>query len=32
MKQQLVSLKALWPVVSSGGMYVIEDIHTSYIP
>lgn len=32
MKQQLDSLKALWPVVSSGGMYVIEDIHTSYIP
>lgn len=32
MKQQLASLKVLWPAVSSGGMYVIEDLQTSYMP
>jgi len=32
MDQQFTSLKALWPAVSSGGMYVIEDMHTSHIP
>jgi len=30
MKQQINSLKALFPYVKSGGMYIIEDIHTSY--
>ena len=29
--QQLSSLKFLWPAVSSGGIYVIEDLMTSYI-
>ena len=32
MKQQLTSLKVLWPAVSSGGLYVIEDLQTSYMP
>lgn len=31
MKQQLLSLKILWPAVSSGGVYIIEDLATSYI-
>lgn len=31
MNQQLSSLKFLWPAVSSGGIYVIEDLMTSYI-
>lgn len=31
MGQQLASLKALWPAVSSGGIYVIEDLQTSYM-
>lgn len=31
MRQQLVSLRTLWgPALSSGGFYVIEDLHTSY--
>ncbi len=30
MKQQLVSFVTLFPFVKSGGMYVIEDLHTSY--
>ena len=32
MKQQLTSLKVLWPAVSSGGLYVIEGLQTSYMP
>ena len=32
MKQQLASLQVLWPAVSSGGLYVIEDLQTSYMP
>jgi hypothetical protein len=32
MKQQLTSLRVLWPAVSSGGLYVIEDLQTSYMP
>ena len=32
MKQQLASLRVLWPAVSSGGLYVIEDLQTSYAP
>lgn len=32
MSQQITSLKELWPVVSSGGIYVIEDLMTSYWP
>ena len=30
MKQQMVSFEALWPHVKEGGLYVIEDTHTSY--
>lgn len=32
MKQQQMSLRALWPAVASGGIYVIEDLQTSYSP
>ncbi len=32
MKQQLVTFEALWPVVKDGGVYIVEDIHTSYFP
>lgn len=28
--QQLVSLIHLWPAVAPGGLYVVEDLHTSY--
>lgn len=30
MWQQLVSFKTLFPYLKSGGMYIIEDLHTSY--
>ena len=30
MHQQLVSFLALFPFVKNGGMYIIEDLHTSY--
>jgi predicted O-methyltransferase YrrM len=29
--QQKVSLRSLWPHLKPGGIYVIEDIHTSYL-
>jgi hypothetical protein len=29
--QQLTSLLTLWPHVSPGGIYAVEDIHTSYL-
>ena len=32
MKQQINSFIALFPHVKSGGMYIIEDLHTSYWP
>lgn len=32
MDQQQISLLELWPVVAPGGVYVIEDLHTSYFP
>jgi hypothetical protein len=28
---QKAGLAALWPVVNAGGVYVVEDIHTSYL-
>lgn len=30
MEQQITSFLALFPYVKSGGMYIIEDLHTSY--
>lgn len=30
MNQQIVSFQALFPYVNSGGLYIIEDLHTSY--
>jgi hypothetical protein len=32
MMQQSISFKYLFPHVKSGGMYIIEDLHTSYWP
>jgi cephalosporin hydroxylase len=29
--QQLTTLHLLWPAVCPGGLYVVEDIHTSYL-
>ena len=31
MKQQQDTFKALWPILRPGGLYVIEDLETSYI-
>jgi demethylmacrocin O-methyltransferase len=30
MEQQIISFQALFPHVKSGGLYIIEDLHTSY--
>jgi hypothetical protein len=32
MQQQSTSLTFLWPTVKLGGIYVVEDLHTSYWP
>lgn len=32
MSQQLTSFGELWPAVSDGGVYLVEDLHTSYWP
>lgn len=29
---QRVSLEMLWPHVADGGVYMVEDVHTSYLP
>lgn len=30
MEQQIVTLKKVWPKISHGGVYICEDLHTSY--
>jgi len=32
MDQQSTSFRALWPHLNDGGLYVVEDTHTSYWP
>lgn len=32
MEQHQVSLTTLWPLLNPGGVYVIEDLHTAYLP
>lgn len=32
MHQQINSFRALWPRLNDGGLYVVEDVHTSYWP
>lgn len=32
MSQQMTSLKTLWRAVKPGGIFFIEDLHTSYMP
>jgi hypothetical protein len=32
MNQQLISFQTLWPRLADGGIYVVEDTHTSYWP
>ena len=31
-KQQIISFETLFPLLTSGGMYLVEDLHTSYKP
>ena len=31
-KQQIVSFETLFPLLTQGGMYLFEDMHTSYVP
>lgn len=32
MDQQITSFRALWPALKDGGLYIVEDVHTSYWP
>lgn len=32
MNQQIVTFEALFPILSDGGVYLCEDVHTSYFP
>jgi len=29
-EHQMLTLKVLWPLLRSGGLYIVEDLHTSY--
>jgi hypothetical protein len=31
-RHQVISFQTLWPLLSEGGLYVIEDTHTAYWP
>jgi hypothetical protein len=31
-RDQCASLEALWPNLADGGVYMVEDVHTSYLP
>lgn len=32
MSQQITSFRHLWPRLADGGLYIVEDVHTSYWP
>lgn len=32
MDQQITSFRTLWPELKDGGLYIVEDVHTSYWP
>ncbi|MEO6513950.1 MAG: CmcI family methyltransferase [Candidatus Saccharimonadales bacterium] len=32
MKQQITTFQEMWPALKNGGVYVVEDTHTSYYP
>lgn len=32
MTQQITSFESLWPHIKKGGLYMVEDVHTSYWP
>jgi hypothetical protein len=32
MDQQIISFQTLWPKLNDGGLYIVEDVHTSYWP
>jgi hypothetical protein len=32
MNQQIATFEEMWPAVTEGGVYLIEDVHTSYWP
>lgn len=32
MEQQITSFRTLWPALKDGGLYMVEDVHTSYWP
>jgi hypothetical protein len=32
MDQQMTSFRTLWPHLADGGLYIVEDVHTSYWP
>lgn len=32
MDQQITSFRSLWPALRDGGLYIVEDVHTSYWP